>query len=100
MAKQETKNINGIEVTLQSVSPEWYFDNFDRFGRGKNTKRYVDELIKNVVVQPAEIRQKGVEYFNEFEDIGGASLLVEEIENFLGRGNKQGGGKKTSNPTS
>ena len=94
MARTETKIVNGIEVTLQSVSPQWYLDNYDRFGRGKNTSKYIDELIRNVVVAPAEIASGGIAYFNEREDVATATMLMDEIETFLCRPGKQGDGKK------
>lgn len=98
MARQEEKTINGYKVVLQSVSPEWYMDNLDRFGRGKNTKRYIDELIKNVVVSPPEIAAKGIEYFNEIDDVASAAAFMDEIETFLGRPFKSRDGKKTGAP--
>lgn len=96
MAKTMEKTIGGEDYVLQSVSPEWYLDNYDRFGRGKNTKRYADELIKNVVVSPPEIASRGIAYFNERDDVGAAMELVDEIENFLGRSDGSRKGKKTS----
>lgn len=95
MAKQETIRINGQEYILQSVSPQWYMDNLDRFGRGKNTAKYIDELIRNIVVSPPEVASKGMEYFNEQEDVATPTLLMEEIESFLARPVKQGEGAKT-----
>lgn len=85
MAKQTVEKIGGVEYVLQSVSPEAYLDNHDRFGRGKNTKRYMDWLIRNVVVSPPEIASQGIEYFNKRADVGGAGILVEAIETFLGK---------------
>ena len=95
MAKQEVIRINGTEFVLQSVSPQWYMDNLDRFGRGKNTSKYIDELFKNVVVSPPEVASKGMEYFNEKEDLATATTLLEEIESFLVRPVEQRDSKKS-----
>lgn len=83
MSKQKEIIVNEYAVVLQSVSPQWYMENIDRYGRGKNTPKYVDELIKNVVVAPSDIAAKGLAYFNEREDVSTPSKLVEEIETFL-----------------
>ena len=98
MAKQETINVNGQEYVLQSVSPQWYMDNLDRFGRGKNTAKYIDQLIRNVVVSPAEVAADGIDYFNKREDVATPTLLVEEIESFLARPVKPGNGEKKGPP--
>lgn len=94
MSRQEEKTINGVAFVFQSVSPDWYLDNYDRFGKGKNTKRYADELIKAVVVSPPEIASGGIGYYNERDDVASALELVDEIENFLGQGGKSRNGKK------
>ena len=83
MAKQGKDTINGVTYTFQSCSPEAYYDNYDRFGRGKNTKRYIDWLIRNVVVSPPAVANNGIEYFNERDDVATATMLMESIENFL-----------------
>ena len=83
---------------LQSVSPQWYMDNLDRFGRGKNTAKYIDQLIRNVVVSPAEVAADGIDYFNKREDVATPTLLVEEIESFLARPVKPGNGEKKGPP--
>lgn len=98
MSKQETVKVNGHEYVLQSVSPQWYMDNLDRFGRGKNTAKYVDNLIRNVVVSPPDVASDGIEYFNKREDVATPTLLVEEIESFLARPVKQGNGERTGPP--
>ena len=57
MAKQKKVVVNGNEFVLQSVSPRWYFDLNDRCGMtgGKRkTAEYIDELFKNVVIDPIE----------------------------------------------
>lgn len=85
MAKQATVIVNGNEYILQSVSPQWYLDNVDRFGRGKNTAKYIDELIRNVVVSPPEVASRGLAYFNDLEDIATPTMLSEAIETFLAK---------------
>ena len=83
MAQIGYDTINGIDFQFQSVSPDAYLDNFDRFGRGKNTKRYIDWLIRNIVVSPPEIANGGIEYFNKTEDVSTPIALSEAIETFL-----------------
>ncbi|RGE72806.1 hypothetical protein DWY69_06940 [Eisenbergiella massiliensis] len=91
MARQKKVTINGQDYTLQSVSPRWYFDANDRHGMTggkKNTAGYVDEIFKNVVVEPPEIKAQGIEYFCDMDDgIEVTEQLLTEVESFL-RGRK------------
>lgn len=75
-----------IQVTLQSVSPSWYYNINDKYGMTggkKQSSKYMDELIKNCVAEPAEIRSRGMDYFDELEDLAGAEELNRAIESFL-----------------
>ena len=86
MAKQKEVVVNGNKFMLQSVSPRWYFDLNDRCGMtgGKRkTAEYIDELFKNVVIDPKEVSTKGFDYFVEAEDILTPEKLLGEIESFL-----------------
>ena len=87
MAKQKKITIEETDYTLQSVSPKWYYDLNDRCGMTggkKNTAGYIDELLKNVVVEPAEVRTQGLTYFNEIDDgIFISEMLVKQVESFL-----------------
>ena len=86
MAKQKEVVVNGNKFVLQSVSPRWYFDLNDRCGMTGGKKRtadYIDELFKNVVVNPKEVSTKGFDYFEEMEDISTAEQLLREAESFL-----------------
>lgn len=86
MARHKKVKINGKEYELQSVSPQWYMNVNDECGMtgGKrDTARYIDEMFKNVVVAPPEIKEKGIEYFNETEDIDSTEKLLKEVESFL-----------------
>lgn len=86
MAKQKKITVNGTEYNLQSVSPQWYYEINDECGMtgGKrNSARYIDELLKNVIISPQEVRNKGIEYFNEIDDIDSTEKLLKEIESFL-----------------
>lgn len=86
MAKQKEVVVNGNKFVLQSVSPRWYFDLNDRCGMTGGKKRtadYIDELFKNVVVDPKEVSTKGFDYFEEMEDISTAEQLLREAESFL-----------------
>lgn len=87
MARQKKVTVNGMEFTLQSVSPRWYFDLNDRCGMTggrRKTAEYMDELFKNVVVEPKEVSTNGLDYFEETEDIKTAGKLLTEVEHFLG----------------
>ena len=57
MAKQKKVTVNGEEYTLQSVSPTWYFgvnDDCGMTGGGRrDTTKYIDTMLKNVVISPA-----------------------------------------------
>ena len=86
MAKQKEVLVNGNKFVLQSVSPRWYFDLNDRCGMTGGKKRtadYIDELFKNVVVEPKEVSTKGFDYFEETEYLSTAEQLLREAESFL-----------------
>ena len=86
MARKKKVKINDQEYTLQSVSPQWYMginDECGMTGGKRDTARYIDTMFKNVVVEPAEVREKGIEYFNNTEDIDSTEKLLKEIESFL-----------------
>jgi hypothetical protein len=87
MARKEQITVNNEKYTLQSVSPRWYFELNDRCGmtgRGqRDTAQYMDELLKNVIVEPAEISARGLDYFNEKDDIDTPEKLLTEIEKFF-----------------
>ena len=91
MARQKKVTVNKQDYMLQSVSPKWYFDVNDRYGMTggkKNTAGYVDEMFKNVVVEPPEIKSQGLEYFGDMDDgIAVTEQLLTEVESFL-RGRK------------
>lgn len=91
MARQKKVKVNNVEYTLQSVSPQWYMginDECGMTGGKRDTAKYIDVMFKNVVVAPAEVREKGIEYFNETEDIDSTEKLLKEIESFLREGKR------------
>lgn len=93
MARQKKVTVNGMEFTLQSVSPTWYFDHNDACGMTgskKKTAKYLDGLFKNVVIAPKEVNNQGMKYFEEMEDISTSEKLLAEIETFL-RGRSESG---------
>ena len=96
MAKHEDVLVNGQEFTLQSVGPQWYFEQNDRCGMtgngSRDTARYIDLMLKNVVIFPAEVAAKGLKYFEERDDIETPELLLREIERFLRPGKRSGSG--------
>lgn len=87
MARQKKITVNGIDFTLQSVSPRWYLDTNDdcgMTGRGKrHSADYMDRMIKNCVISPSEIASAGLAYFDEKDDIKTPEELISEIESFL-----------------
>ena len=78
---------NGTEYTLQSVSPTWYYDTNDECGNTgsgkKKSAEYMDRMFKNCVIAPAEVRNQGMAYFDEQEDLKGPEALIKAIETFL-----------------
>ena len=91
MARHETVNVLGIDYELQSVSPQWYFEQNDKCGMtgsgSRDTARYMDIMFKNVVTSPANVASKGLKAFEENET---PELLIREIERFLRPGKKSG----------
>jgi hypothetical protein len=87
MARQKDVTVNGQKFKLQSVSPSWYYDLNDSCGNtggGKhNSTKYMDEMFRNVVVQPAEVSGGGMGYFDDKDDLKTPELLIKEIESFL-----------------
>ena len=72
MAKTKEITIGEQKFTLQSVSPSWYYDFNDECGNTGSGKRksakYMDGMFKNCVVAPAEVKAKGMEFFDDNED--------------------------------
>ena len=89
MKRTKTITIRGKEYKLQSVSPRWNNELYDRcnmsgLGRGiRNSTEFADELIKNCVISPPEVGQKGLDYFEENDDVGAARELSSAVESFL-----------------
>ena len=99
MARTKVVTVNGTDYTLQSVTFSWYTNLTDLYinpanGR-KNTAKYVDALLKGCVTAPAEVAKRGLEYFEEQDDITTPNELSKAIETFLGERNKPSGGAKT-----
>lgn len=86
MARQKKVTVNDTEFTLQSISPQAYFDLNDSCGmtgNKKSTSKYIDGLFKNVVIEPKEVSVKGMGYFEDMDDIDTIEKLLSEIESFL-----------------
>ena len=49
----------------------------------ENIQRIMDGMFKNCVVAPAEVKAKGMEYFDDNEDLKTAEKLIAAIEQFL-----------------
>lgn len=100
MARTKVVKVNGTDYTLQSVTFSWYTNLTDLYinpanGR-KNTAKYVDALLKGCVTTPAEVAKRGLDYFEEQDDIATPNELSRAIETFLGERSKPSGGAKTS----
>lgn len=96
MARTKNITVNGIDITLQSVTFSWYSNLTDLYinpanGR-KNTAKYADTLIKGCVTAPAEIAKNGIRYFEDQDDLVTPGELVREIESFLAERSKPTGG--------
>ena len=99
MARHETVTVNGENYELQSVTPQWYFEQNDKCGMTggtRDTARYMDIMFKNVVTSPASVATKGLKAFEEQEDIETPELLIREIERFLRPGKRSEGSKAPS----
>ena len=92
MARTKVVTVNGTDYTLQSVTFSWYTNLTDLYinpanGR-KNTAKYVDALLKGCVTAPAEVAKRGLDYFEEQDDITTPNELSKAIETFLGERSK------------
>ncbi|MDR2687390.1 MAG: hypothetical protein LBB75_06530 [Oscillospiraceae bacterium] len=95
MAKRKGVTVRGLNCKLQSVSPSWYLDLMTDCKDNGNldNRRYMDELLRACVVLPAEIRNKGLGFFDERDDRRTAMDLVKEINRFLDEPAEYGGGE-------
>lgn len=84
--KQATETIDGVDFKFQHPGARWYLELTDRcknrFGVMQQAK-YTDEVLKNVVVEPADINS--IDDFGPGGNYGMKTLnqLVEKIESFL-----------------
>jgi len=86
MARTKDVTVNGIKYRLQSIPPMEFYEINDACGMAgdkRKSAKYADELIKNCVVLPPELKVEGVAYFNESDDISTVFGLVQAIESFL-----------------
>ena len=97
MAKKKDVVIRGLKVRMQSVSPSWYFDLLTdcKDNGNMDNRRFMDELLRACVIQPAEIRTRGLDFFDEKEDRRTALDLVKEINRFLDEPAEYGSGENT-----
>ena len=99
MARRKDIVIEGAKFTLQSVSPTWYYNFNDEcsLGNGKrDSVKFLDGLIRNCVISPAEVASKGLGYFDEKDDIRTAEMLFKSIESFLREGRQPRASEKES----
>ena len=52
-------------------------------GGRRDTTKYIDTMLKNVVISPAEVKADGISYFDEKDDIKTPEMLIKAIETFL-----------------
>jgi hypothetical protein len=85
MARTDKTEVNGLEIEMQSVSIEWYFEfrTACKDGGDLDVRRYTDGLIKNMVTSPAELRNKGLRFFEERDDLGTAMEVRAALDRFL-----------------
>ncbi len=87
MARTKEIRVNGIDMTLQSVSPSWYYEQNDACGNTSSGKhqsaKYMDTMFRNCVIAPAEIAAGGMRYFDDKDDLKTPEALIKEIESFL-----------------
>ena len=100
MARTKNITVNGMDITLQSVTFSWYSNLTDLYinpanGR-KNTAKYADTLIKGCVTAPAELAKNGIRFFEDQDDLSTPGELVREIESFLAERSKPASGKTES----
>ena len=98
MSRTTTVTIDDIDYTLQSVSPSWFYELQDDCGIGtdnRDTKKFINELLKNTVIMPSEIKTEGMKYFDRNDDIGTPEKLTKEILSFLRKGKQSRKSEKT-----
>ena len=76
MARQKKVTVNGTEYETN--------DECGNTGSGKRkSAEYMDRMFKNCVIAPAEVRNEGMAYFDEKDDLKTPEGLIKAIENFL-----------------
>jgi hypothetical protein len=91
--RRKTVVINGAEYELQSPSVDWFLDFQTRHRLGSdnvNNKAFADDLLRNVVIKPPEIKVLGIKYFGY--DIYSQQSLAQEAASFLVSPVGHGGG--------
>jgi len=87
MARQKKVTIGDTEYTLQSVSPTWYYETNDECGNTgggkKKSAEYMDRMFKNCVITPADVRNDGMKFFDDNDDLKTPEALIKAIETFL-----------------
>ncbi len=100
MARTKNITVNGIDITLQSVTFSWYSnltdpattESYSRYDTGSDA----DALIKGCVTAPAEVAKGGIKFFDDQDDLATPGELVREIESFLGERNQPSGSREKS----
>ena len=100
MARQETEEVLRQSFTMQSIPPsEFYRINSIcnmADDKGKDLRRYIDMMLKAVVIDPPQIKVMGIKYFDERDDISTPEELIQTIDRFLRPGTIPGNGTAPS----
>ena len=86
MSKPSTYKINGVDYTLQGASPRWVMEQSDKYGVGTprvDTAGYIDVMLRNCVINPPAVRQRGLDFFDEIGDLSTPEKLIAQIERYL-----------------
>lgn len=100
VARTVTEEVLGQSFTLQSITPSEYYRINAKCGMADDSNReidrYVDLMLRSVVIDPPEIKAEGLKYFDKRDDIETPELLIQVIDRFLKPGTKRGDGVPAS----
>ncbi len=96
MARREDVEVLGQSFTLQSIPPSEFYRINSLCGmaddKGKDLRRYIDMMLKSVVIDPPDIKVKGIKYFDDRDDISTPEELIQTVDRFLRPGTIPGNG--------
>ena len=78
---------NEQSFIIKLPRPTWYLEQNDKCGMtgggSRNIPKYMDAMFRNCVIDPAEVMERGMTYFNEQGDCKTPEALAKEIEGFI-----------------